>query len=71
MEPEPGAPAFGIGGDGSAPGPQCGKAFRGDPEAVTGRGSKFWNWDALRPGFVAELTRRLGGHRTVELEGKP
>ncbi|KPC66203.1 hypothetical protein [Streptomyces chattanoogensis] len=157
VEPEPSAPAFDIEGDGYAPGPQCGKAFRGDPDRALGLslhvgrtvfdagqgdpeavtcphcsarvelmdedrdlddeawglfaeavqtwagsedpapvrcpscgtsapvhrwiwaddhfafghlGFAFWNWDALRPEFVAELTRRLGGHRSVELEGK-
>ncbi|GII61088.1 hypothetical protein Skr01_11730 [Sphaerisporangium krabiense] len=33
-------------------------------------GFTFWNWPPLRPEFVAELTRRLAGHRVVLLEGK-
>jgi hypothetical protein len=33
-------------------------------------GFSFWNWPPLRPEFVAEFTRRLGGHRTVLLAGK-
>lgn len=33
-------------------------------------GFTFWNWPPLRPEFVANLSRQLGGHRTVVLEGK-
>ncbi|MBA0053014.1 hypothetical protein E0L36_19690 [Streptomyces sp. AJS327] len=33
-------------------------------------GFTFWNWPDLRPEFVADVARRLGGHRTVLLEGK-
>ncbi|SDK43245.1 hypothetical protein [Streptomyces indicus] len=33
-------------------------------------GFTFWNWPELRPEFLAEFSRRLGGHRTVLLEGK-
>lgn len=33
-------------------------------------GFTFWNWPTLRPEFVADFSRRLGGHRTVLLEGK-
>ncbi|MFF0739025.1 hypothetical protein ACFYVL_01380 [Streptomyces sp. NPDC004111] len=33
-------------------------------------GFTFWNWPVLRPEFVAEFSRRLGGHRTVLLGGK-
>jgi hypothetical protein len=33
-------------------------------------GFTFWNWPALRPGFVGDFSHRLGGHRTVLLEGK-
>ncbi|MBC9718722.1 hypothetical protein H9Y04_39970 [Streptomyces sp. TRM66268-LWL] len=33
-------------------------------------GLTFWNWPALRREFVADIARRLGGHRTVLLAGK-
>lgn len=33
-------------------------------------GFTFWNWPTLRPEFVVDFARRLGGHRTVLLEGK-
>jgi hypothetical protein len=33
-------------------------------------GFTFWNWARLRPDFLADFSRRLGGHRTVLLEGK-
>lgn len=33
-------------------------------------GFTFGNWTMLRDGCVAEFSRRLGGHRTVELGGK-
>ncbi|MGW0664168.1 hypothetical protein [Streptodolium elevatio] len=33
-------------------------------------GFTFWNWSTLRPEFVVDFARRLGGHRTVLLEGK-
>lgn len=33
-------------------------------------GFTFWNWPTLRPEFVVDFSRRLGGHRTVLLEGK-
>ena len=33
-------------------------------------GFTFWNWPPLRSEFVAEVTRRMGGHQTVLLDGK-
>lgn len=33
-------------------------------------GFTFWNWPELRPEFVVDFSRRLGGHRTVLVEGK-
>jgi hypothetical protein len=33
-------------------------------------GFEFWNWPSLRAEFVAEFTRRLGGHRIALLAGK-
>lgn len=33
-------------------------------------GFTFWNWPQLKQDFVAEVSRRLGGHRVVLLAGK-
>ncbi|WP_436774084.1 hypothetical protein [Yinghuangia sp. YIM S09857] len=57
--------------------PSCGRTARvhtwiwaDDYFAFGHLGFTFWNWPALRPEFVVELSSRLGGHRTVLLEGK-
>lgn len=57
--------------------PACGRPvepagwrWADDCLALAHLGFTFWNWPPLRPEFTAEFARRLGGHRTVLLEGK-
>ncbi|MFC8668515.1 hypothetical protein [Streptomyces sp. NPDC057199] len=33
-------------------------------------GLEFWNWPELRPDFIQEISRLLGGHRTGHVWGK-
>jgi hypothetical protein len=61
-----------AGGDGSTPCVTCGQQtglndWLWAPCWAFGHlGFTFWNWPELRPGFVKELSRRLG-HRTVSI----
>jgi hypothetical protein len=50
--------------------PAQGWQWADDYFALGRLGFRFWNWPPLRPAFVAEFTRRLGGRRTVLLAGK-
>lgn len=66
-----------TGRDGVVACPSCGRevepaAWRwpGDHFALGHLGFQFWNWPPLKQDFVAEVGRRLGGHRVVLLEGK-
>lgn len=69
--------AWSEGDDAPVACPSCGRTapvhtwhWAGDHFAFGHLGFTFWNWPALRPEFVADLSHRLGGHRTVLLEGK-
>ncbi|WP_372350992.1 hypothetical protein [Streptomyces sp. KL116D] len=57
--------------------PSCGRTapvhawhWANDYFAFGHLGFTFWNRSKLRPEFLVDLSRRLGGHRTVLLEGK-
>ncbi|MFD9190513.1 hypothetical protein ACFWCA_20055 [Streptomyces phaeochromogenes] len=41
-----------------------------DYYALGNLGLEFWNWPELRPDFIQEISRLLGGHRTGYVWGK-